>query len=228
LADGALAKAALPHKNGDSPHFYARASKMGTVPISMRVTSLALYGTIGSYFGRSTGAVSDRVPALIVTMAQTPQTPDLEAQRIAMKKLDFLVGEWSGEASVRSRGIVIELNQSEVAQFKIGGLVLVIEGIGRTKADGSLTVQALGLITFDDASRTYRMRAYNDGRWLETEIKLLDEGKAITWGFSLGDIRTHSVLRINDKGEWTELAEITFGANPPQQLLELTVRRVNR
>src|SRR5439155_11887269 len=53
-----------------------------------------------------------------VNMAQTPQTPNMEAQRTAMKKLDFLVGEWSGQASLTRGGVVIELEQSEVAQFK--------------------------------------------------------------------------------------------------------------
>ena len=33
-------------------------------------------------------------------MAQTPRTPDVEVQWAAMKKLGFLAGEWSGEASV--------------------------------------------------------------------------------------------------------------------------------
>jgi len=33
-------------------------------------------------------------------MAQAPRTPDPEVQRTAMKRLGFLVGEWSGEASV--------------------------------------------------------------------------------------------------------------------------------
>ena len=32
----------------------------------------------------------------------------------------------------------------------------------------------LGLISFDDETGTYRMRAFNDGRWLETEVKLED------------------------------------------------------
>ncbi len=103
----------------------------------------------------------------------------------------------------------------------------MIEGVGRTKSDGSLALQALGLISFDDASGSYRMRAYNDGRWLETEVKLLHCGNGMSWGFSLGDISTKSVLRINDKGEWTELAEITMGTKPPQKLMELVVRRVN-
>jgi hypothetical protein len=33
-------------------------------------------------------------------MAQTPRAPNVEAQRTAMKKLEFLVGDWSGEATV--------------------------------------------------------------------------------------------------------------------------------
>ena len=165
----------------------------------------------------------------LVNMAQAPQTPNIEAQRAAMKRLDFLVGEWSGQASAaRGPGIVVELEQSEVAQFKLDGLVLMIEGVGRTKSDGKLALQALGLISFDDASGAYRMRAYNDGRWLETDVKLLEDGKGLSWGFSLGEISTKSVLRINEKGEWTELAEITVGGRASQKLMELVVRRVSR
>ena len=166
---------------------------------------------------------------VLVTMAQTPQTPNLEAQRAAMKKLDFLVGEWSGHASAaRGPGVIIELEQSEVAQFKLDGLVLMIEGVGHNKSDGQFALQALGLISFDDVSGRYRMRAYNDGRWLESDVTLLEDGKSLSWGFSLGEISTKSVLRINDKGEWTELAEITIGARPPQKLMELVVQRVTR
>lgn len=32
-------------------------------------------------------------------MAPTLKIPNIDAQRAAMKKLEFLVGEWSGEAS---------------------------------------------------------------------------------------------------------------------------------
>ncbi|SRR5579883_526747 len=162
-------------------------------------------------------------------MSQTLQTPNLEAQRAAMRKLNFLQGEWSGEAAVaRGPGTVVELSQTEVAQFKLDGLVLLIEGIGRTKPDGQPALQALGLISFDDATGTYRMRAYNDGRWLDTEVKLLDDGKSLTWGFSFGAISTKSLLRINEKGEWTELAEITIGSRAPQKLMELVVRPASK
>ena len=58
------------------------------------------------------------------------------------------------------------------------------------------------------------MRAFNDGRWLETELKLLEDGKSLSCGFTLGEMSTKSVLRINEKGEWTEHAELTIGTRP--------------
>ena len=159
--------------------------------------------------------------------AAIPRTPDLEKQHAAMKELAFLAGRWAGEASAaRGPGQVVELVQTEVAQFKLDGLVLEIEGVGRRKADGKLALQALGLISFDDESETYRMRAYNNGRWLESEVKLDPSGSAISWGFTVGEFLTHSTLRLNDKGEWTELAGLKIGGGAPVKLMELTVRRV--
>ena len=163
----------------------------------------------------------------LACLAQVPRTPDVEAQRAAMKKLSFLIGKWSGEASIlRAPGQFVDLSQTEEAEFKLDGLVLMIEGVGRTKSDGKLALQALGLVSFDDESGTYRMRAFNDGRWLETEVRLADSGHAITWGFTLGEMKTSSVLRLNEKGEWTERTELTTAARPPQRFMELTVRRV--
>lgn len=31
-------------------------------------------------------------------------------------------------------------------------------------------------------------------------------------------------MRINEKGEWTEVGEATMGAQPPRKFVELTVR----
>jgi hypothetical protein len=142
-----------------------------------------------------------------------------------MKQLGFLVGQWSGQARIqRGQGEGLELAQTENAQYKLDGLVLLIEGTGRA-TDGKAVLQALATISYDDEAKIYRMRAYNDGRYMETEVKLAESGKGLTWGFTLGQIKTSSVLNINDKGEWTEVGEIVIGAQPPRKFLELTVRR---
>ena len=159
-------------------------------------------------------------------MAQLPRVPDLEAQRMAMEKLNFLVGEWAGEARVvRGPGEATEFVQTEKAHYKLDGLILMIEGVGRAKSDGRSILQALGVISYDDESKTYHMRAFNDGRFLESEVMLSEEGNGITWGFSLGEIRTKSVMRINERDEWTELHEIMIGSEPPKKLMEIAVRR---
>jgi len=145
-----------------------------------------------------------------------------------MKKLDFLVGAWVGRARVlRGPGEPTELLQTEEAHYKLNGLLLMIEGIGRKESDGQPVLQALGIISYDDETKTYYMRAFNDGRFLETEVKLTQESAGMTWGFSLGEISTRSVMRINEMGEWTELHEVTVGLQPPQKLMELAVRRHN-
>jgi hypothetical protein len=160
-------------------------------------------------------------------MAQTFRAPNVEAQRTAMKKLEFLVGEWSGEATVlRGPGQFVEMAQTESAQFKLDGLVLMVEGVGRTKTGGKISLQALGLISFDDDTGMYKMRAFNDGRWLESEVKLADGGNSISWGFALGAFKTNTTLRINENGEWTEHGELTIGEQAPQKMIDLKVRRI--
>ena len=128
---------------------------------------------------------------------------------------------------LRGPGAMVELAQTEEAQYKLDGLVLTIEGTGRSKVDGTAVLQAFGIISYDDESSVYRMRAFNDGRWLETEVQLSADGRGMTWGFALGEIRTSSVLRIDAQGEWTERAEITIGGQAPRTLLELAVRRAS-
>lgn len=159
-------------------------------------------------------------------MSQLPRVPDLEAQRQAIQKLEFLIGKWAGEAHLlHGPTESVELLQTEEAHYKLDGLIVVIEGIGRTRAGSQPLLQAFGIISFDDERGTYHLRAFNDGRFLESQVKLLAKGQGMTWGFTLGEVRTNSVLRINDRGEWTEFAEISIGSQPPKKLLELTVRK---
>jgi hypothetical protein len=157
---------------------------------------------------------------------QLIHNPDLEKQRIAMKELTFLAGTWSGEAHVqRGAGEPVALTQTEEVQYKLDGLVLVIEGTGRSLTDQRPVLQALGIISYDDATGSYHIRAWNDGRFLESEVELLDDGKGLRWGFGVGEIRSRSVLKIERDGQWTEVAELTIGSQPARKLMDLAVWR---
>lgn len=71
------------------------------------------------------------------------------------------------------------------------------------------------------------MRAFNDGRWLETEVKLAEGENSISWGFALGEFRTKTVMRITEEGAWTELGELVIGDRAPQRMMDLKVWRTS-
>ena len=141
-----------------------------------------------------------------------------------MKKLSYLSGTWSGEVRMLRGGDFVTLQQLEDVQYKLGGLALMIEGTGRTLSDQTIVAQALGIISYDDETEAYRIRAWVDGRMLESEVKLLDDGKGLRWGFGVGEIRSHSELKVDENGVWTETAEVVIGSQPARKLMDLTVR----
>jgi hypothetical protein len=151
------------------------------------------------------------------------QQPNVAAQREAMKKLEFLAGKWSGDALVsRGPGEPIKVVQSENIQFKLDGLVLLLEGTGRN-ADGKIVFQALATVSYDDSTSVYRFRSYSDGHYLETELKVIPQG--FIWGYEAGPLKVSNSMRLNEKGEWVEVTESTYGSTPPRKSVEMVLKR---
>ena len=96
----------------------------------------------------------------------------------------------------------------------------MIEGTGRAQNDQKPSLQALGIISYDDATGEYRIRAWNDGRFLESPVQLFEDGKSLQWGFGVGDIRSSSLLQIDKAGQWTEKTVRLIGPQPPRKLMD--------
>ena len=151
------------------------------------------------------------------------QQPNVAAQREAMKKLEFLAGKWSGDALVsRGPGEPMKIVQSENIQFKLDGLVLLLEGTGRN-SDGKIVFQALATVSYDDSTSVYRFRSYSDGHYLETELKVIPQG--FMWGFEAGPLKVTNSMRLNEKGEWVEVTESAYGSTPPRKSFEMVLKR---
>ena len=166
-------------------------------------------------------------PTLAILLAGVctgQQQPNLAAQREAMKKLDFLAGKWQGDALItRGPGEPMKLIQTEEVQFKMDGLVMLVEGTGRN-AGGEVQFRALALISYDDAASVYHFRAYNDGRYLDTELGVTPKG--FSWGYTAGPVKVSNTMRVNDRGEWAETTEAVSGSAPPRKAVEMTLRRL--
>ena len=160
----------------------------------------------------------------ISLLVAQPRQPDIAAQKAAMKKLEFLVGKWEGDAKVwRGPGEPIAVRQTEDVRMRLDGLVMLVEGTGRDPQTGKIVFNALATIAFDEATGTYRTRAYNDGRYLDTELTVVDKG--YSWGYEAGPAKIRNSMKLNAEGEWVQTGEVLFGNAPPRKTMEMTVRR---
>ena len=149
--------------------------------------------------------------------AQMPNSVD--SQREAMRKLGFLAGHWSGPVTiVRGPGEPLHLTQTEDVQYKLDGLVLLVEGKS-TSTDGKVQFSALATVAYDDGSHTYRFRAYNDGHYLDTELSVPANG--FSWSFTSGPAHIVNTMHLSSQSEWDELTEVSVGSNPPHRSVEM-------
>jgi hypothetical protein len=95
---------------------------------------------------------------LTLTGAVLPaQDHDNTVQREAMKKLAFLEGKWSGPANMMVYGQGNQvIDQTEIIEFRLGGTILVIEGLGKSTDGASKTVHhAFAVVSYDEVAQIY-------------------------------------------------------------------------
>jgi hypothetical protein len=155
--------------------------------------------------------------------AQAPHSDSAATNRDAMRKLAFLAGHWTGPVKIiRGPGEPLQLTQTEDVEYKLDGLVLLIEGKS-TGAEGKVAFQALATVAFDDAAHAYRFHAYHDGHYVDTELTLLPDG--FSWGFDSGPAHVVNTMHLTGKGEWREATEVIMGDNPPLNSVEMLLAR---
>lgn len=164
------------------------------------------------------------VVALTIPLAaQQPGSNSVSVQREAMQKLSFLAGKWSGPVTiVRGPGEPLHLTQTENVEYKLDGLVMLIQGKS-ADAQGKVQFSALATVAYDDATHTYHFRAYNDGHYVDTELKVPDHG--FSWGFTAGPAHIANTMHLTAKGEWDEVTEVTVGNHPPRKSVEMLLHK---
>lgn len=170
--------------------------------------------------------------ALFVGTALAPAAdPPGAAHREALKKLDFLVGKWAGEATVQAGpGKSIKVKQTEDVRFKLGGAVLLIEGTGVGKhsdaeAEG-VVFNALAMICYDADAKKYRMRAVRmEGPSVDSDLTVSDTG--FVWEFtpprSKVQVRYTGTVKSDT---WVEVGEVSLDGKSWNKVFEMNLKRV--
>ncbi|MGA7412418.1 MAG: hypothetical protein WBW33_18210 [Bryobacteraceae bacterium] len=132
-----------------------------------------------------------------------------------MKRLAFFAGKWSGDATTRRGPNQTIKVTSRPKKFSSNwtGSVLLIEGSGRNPDTGDVMFNAPATIAYDDTTKVYRFRAYNDGRYLDTELKVPDHG--FEWGYKAGSVDIRFAMHWSDAGEWVETGDLSSATIRP-------------
>jgi hypothetical protein len=153
----------------------------------------------------------------------TQGRPDVAVQKAAMQKLSFLAGNWSGDATVTlGPGKPIKVRQTEAVVYKLDGLVMLIEGTGRDES-GKVVFNALATVSFDQATNTYRIRAYREGNYVETELKPTANG--FEWGFKTGPVTVRNRMTLDEKGRWMEVSDAIMGEGKEFRTVDMALSR---
>ena len=145
---------------------------------------------------------------MLSTTVTAQHAPNASAK--AMRQLDYLVGEWRGNASViLGPGGPVEAAQHEVVEYAAGGTVLTIAGRGTVVEHGVERVihDAFATVWWDAPANRYRMRAHlANGQAVDAEP--IVRGDTLIWGFrhpQAGQLR-YTITRTPD-GDWHEIGE---------------------
>jgi hypothetical protein len=157
--------------------------------------------------------------------AQLPPPPLEE-----MSKLNFLVGEWEGKGTMsfgpnhKEEAIVVEKVQS-----RLGGAVLLIEGLGKSTGPEQRTVHnAMAVISYDTDAKEFRMRAWRmDGRYVDPTLQVQENG--FIWSFEVPQAgMMRYTMKINEKGQWHEIGEMSRdGGKNWMKFFEMTLDRTS-
>ena len=132
-------------------------------------------------------------------------------------------GVWRGPAWALTPAGRHEMVQTERIGTFLGGSVRVIEGRGYD-ADGSVGFNALGVISYNPATRAYTMTSWAPGNAGAFPIRPTADG--YVWEIPAGPgavIRYTATIR---DGALREIGERIVEGAPPMQIFEMNLRRV--
>lgn len=153
---------------------------------------------------------------------------DTAARHQAMTRLAFLEGDWAGKAwASQGPGSRLEMWQTERVRFKIGGQVLLVEGLGRRLVDGQpadTVFHALGTIDWLP-ERGYLMRSFTlAGQQGEFPLTVSESG--FVWGFDVRGGRVRYTMQVTPSGDWNEKGEFTRDGEQWFPIFEMTLGKV--
>ena len=146
----------------------------------------------------------------------------IDAQREAMRAFKSMDGAWRGPAWILTpTGEKREFVQTERIGPFLDGSVKVIEGRGHA-ADGKVTFNALGIVSYNVVTRGYTLHSYAMGMVGDFTFTPTPDG--YVWQIPAGPATIRYTATIKD-GTLTELGDRMVDGKEPVRIFEMRLKR---
>jgi hypothetical protein len=140
-----------------------------------------------------------------------------------MVRLAYMDGVWRGPAwTIQPSGEKHSVTQTERIGPFLDGSVKVIEGRGYD-ADGKVTFNAFGTVSFDAAKKVYTLHSHAQGRVGDFVLTPTSDG--FTWDIPAGPMTIHYTAVVKD-GTWREVGDRVVPGKEPVRFFEMNLKRV--
>jgi hypothetical protein len=176
-------------------------------------------------FGTAGVAVLLTVGAWTAALGQGRPDPAkvIVAQKEAMVKLAVMDGVWRGPAwTILQSGEKHTITQTERIGPFLDGSVKVIEGRGYD-ADGKVSFNAFGTISFNPATNAYTLHSYAQGNVGDFVLNLTADG--YVWEIPAGPMTIRYTAVIKN-GQWLEVGDRIMPGKEPVRFFEMNLKRV--
>jgi hypothetical protein len=150
-----------------------------------------------------------------------------------MKAFESWAGHWQGEGSIQmGPGEPRKSTVDERIEYKLDGMVVLIEGIGKAIDDATkketIVHHALAVLSYDKISSQYKFKTYlKDGRSTNAWINVTAENN-YQWGFDTpqGKIR-YTIVMDPVKRTWNEIGQFSADGTNWQKFFEMNLKKVD-
>lgn len=154
-------------------------------------------------------------------------------QTSAMKKLNFLTGDWKGSGWVYLRnGQRSDFNEKENIQWKLDSLLLVIEGLGTTdNSTGGKTQivhNAYAIVYYNNQTGNYHWQSFiSSGQSMLSQASLLNDS-TIVWQMDISpQMKIRYTIAISGGKFWNEIGEMSNNGKDWNRFFGMNLTRVD-
>lgn len=154
---------------------------------------------------------------------------EAKVNRENLRSLDFMAGNWKGEATIQQRsGAPINVSQEEKIEWKLDSLVLTVEGTGRDPMTNKVNFHAFAVIGYNQQTKQLGMKSFTmEGRQTDAYFNVVADNQ-FTWGFDVPTGKIKYTITLSPQAKtWVEKGEFSPDGAQWFPFMEMNLNKLN-